>query len=136
MKLISMTDFVLEQGNPSNTDSQFADKVMAYANFLKQPLKLEMFVCLKNKPTVDAYMQPREMTTQYDEWFNNYGKHRLFKGFVLIHKSEKFNQTLIAKDYKGSYQINIESLTVEDLINLNIKLSKNGVKQVFGKTCL
>ena len=44
MKLINMVDFVLDQGNPSNTDSQFTDKVMAYANFLKQPLTLGMFV--------------------------------------------------------------------------------------------
>jgi hypothetical protein len=44
MQLISMTDFVLEQVNPKNTDSQFCEKIIYYANFLKQPLKLEMFV--------------------------------------------------------------------------------------------
>lgn len=41
MKLISMTDFVLEQHEQcisSTTDN------VKYANFLKQPLKLEMFV--------------------------------------------------------------------------------------------
>jgi hypothetical protein len=44
MKLIPMIDFVLKEGNPSNTDQQFTDKVMAYANFLKQPLTLGMFI--------------------------------------------------------------------------------------------
>lgn len=44
MKLISMTDFVFEQGVPSSTDSQFADKVMCYANFLKQQTFFKGFV--------------------------------------------------------------------------------------------
>lgn len=55
MKLISMTDFVLEQEKKWNYEStgiensirKYKDVVFSqykYANFLKQPLKLEMFV--------------------------------------------------------------------------------------------
>ena len=48
MKLISMTDFVLEQDklmrNKLNDPITFTIKVTDYALFLKQPLKLEMFV--------------------------------------------------------------------------------------------
>jgi hypothetical protein len=48
MKLISMTDFVLDQNKKFKSDrfyqGQFKDNVVNYANFLKQPLKLEMFV--------------------------------------------------------------------------------------------
>jgi hypothetical protein len=54
MKLISMTDFVLEQEKglenilherlPMIKLSSSYDKILKYANFLKQPLKLEMFV--------------------------------------------------------------------------------------------
>lgn len=41
MKLISMTDFVLQQ---DITDIKQRDSIVKYANFLKQPLKLEMFI--------------------------------------------------------------------------------------------
>ena len=62
-KLISMTDFILEQRMTSeevnassfqqiqNHINTYYDKVYAYANFLKQPLKLEMFVpCVEGEP--------------------------------------------------------------------------------------
>lgn len=43
MKLISMTDFVLE--HPATTDYEWQlSKHLKYANFLKQPLTLGMFV--------------------------------------------------------------------------------------------
>jgi DNA-directed RNA polymerase delta subunit len=45
MKLISMTDFVLEQNKePYFYYDSLWNKVIAYANFLKQPLTLGMFV--------------------------------------------------------------------------------------------
>jgi len=50
MKLISMTDFVLEiekedyQVVAWKTKITAIDRIFSYANFLKQPLKLEMFV--------------------------------------------------------------------------------------------
>lgn len=48
MKLISMTDFVLEQSkkimNCELTHLESHHQIFDYANFLKQPLKLEMFV--------------------------------------------------------------------------------------------
>ena len=44
MKLIPMTDFVLEQHAESSNQNEFEDNCYKYANFLKQPLKLEMFI--------------------------------------------------------------------------------------------
>ena len=44
MKLISMTDFVLLQHAESSNQNEFEDNCYKYANFLKQPLKLEMFI--------------------------------------------------------------------------------------------
>lgn len=48
MKLISMTDFVLEQSkkimNCELTHLESRHQIVDYANFLKQPLKLEMFI--------------------------------------------------------------------------------------------
>lgn len=63
MKLISMTDFVLEQSKLTGYDISDYDwiiRIVNYANFLKQPLKLEMFVSdnkekvlFKTKPQFD-----------------------------------------------------------------------------------
>lgn len=54
MKLISMTDFVLEKGKTSvlpftiketfKNGAKVMNEIFMYADFLKQPLKLEMFV--------------------------------------------------------------------------------------------
>ena len=44
MKLISMTDFVLEQYESTKNPTIFEETVHNYANFLKQPLTLGMFV--------------------------------------------------------------------------------------------
>jgi hypothetical protein len=47
MKLISMSDYVLEQNKKLNNATEAYEqycKIVDYANFLKQPLKLEMFV--------------------------------------------------------------------------------------------
>lgn len=62
MKLISMTDFVLDQEkvipselntNPmSDCDRLFVRRVIGYGRFLKQPLKLEMFVPCDDKGNV------------------------------------------------------------------------------------
>ena len=43
MKLISMTDFVLHQYS-NNYHANTPTRILNYARFLKQPLKLEMFV--------------------------------------------------------------------------------------------
>ena len=44
MKLISMTDYVLEAYEKIENDREFSDKVFQYATFLKKPLQLGMFV--------------------------------------------------------------------------------------------
>lgn len=44
MKLISMTDFVLEQDKIETECYNFDSKVVKYAKFLNQELKIEMFV--------------------------------------------------------------------------------------------
>ena len=44
MKLISMTDFVISLWDKDITTEDFAQTTIKYATFLKQPLKLEMFI--------------------------------------------------------------------------------------------
>ena len=78
MKLQTISDFALDLAKELESKEidnlEFKKNIENYANFLKQPLKLEMFIATRPEPTVDAYMQPKEMTRQYDEWFEKYGK--------------------------------------------------------------
>ena len=130
MKLISMTDFVLEQNSKWSCEGALFN-IVKYANFLKTPLKLEMFVSLKPEPTADAYMQPKEMIRQYDEWFEKYGKEVLFEDFEMA--TNKQGEKVILGDYtclKVSY---LENGTIEDLTKyVHIKLTGSAVKRIFG----
>lgn len=135
MKLISMTDFVLSQSEGSTIDWEQLDwmnqeiykldRIRNYANFLKQPLELYMFVpcdedgnvldaepCslgmfLKGNPFFDVYLESKN---KWDE-----AKERcLFKGF-----SEK--------DAKIALFANE---TIEDLIEFNLTLTQIAIKQI------
>ena len=131
MKLISMTDFVLDKQRFKEDSDTAIFKVTNYANFLKQPLKLEMFVPERNEPTVDAYMQLKEMTRQYDEWFEKYGKEVLFEDFEIT--TNKEGEKVILGDYTCLKVSDLENGTIEDLVKyVHIKLSKSAVKRIFG----
>lgn len=99
MKLISMTDYVLEQNNKiENRDNiglaQSHVKIVNYANFLKQPLKLGMFIpCDENdvplyEPKANNYNMQSDVA--YDLFNENtleyqQAKERvIFDGFELV----------------------------------------------------
>lgn len=131
-KLISMTDFVLEQEKHRHrqpiTESKLTsyDKIVKYANFLKQPLKLEMFVpcdedgnvleedLFKNNPNISTLKPYERVVLEKAE------ENVLFDGF--------FN----TGDYitNGDLQIDdefIEGKTIEDLVPYNLTLIKNAI---------
>ena len=104
MKLISMTDFVLEQNNTIPKDLKLINNyknIINYANFLKIPLKLEMFLNdeLFINVSIDTY-------------------NRIYCGGYVgeIIKDKLFSQ----------------KKTIEDLVNNNIQLSENVIKRIFG----
>jgi len=66
MKLISMTDFVLETFDNTLT-VDFQVKVFNYANFLKQPLKLEMIVPCDEDGNVLEEPQPIYHKDSFDD---------------------------------------------------------------------
>jgi len=130
-----MSDFALEQieklKNSEINILQFRNNIEKYAHFLKRPLKLEMFVPERNEPTVDAYMQPKEMIRQYNEWFEKYGKEVLFEDFEMA--TNKEGEKVILGDYTCLKVSDLENGTIEDLIKyLHIKLTKSAVKRIFG----
>jgi hypothetical protein len=168
MKLISMTDFVLEQHGFSDTEvrlntpfanERFRERVSNYANFLKQPLKLEMFVpCDEDGDVLEKPI--KENFTDETGFVNNaffietndYLKAEeniLFKDFEFT-DSQKYSVNNKIKLSVSPYGLNDEKLlltklneqnkfhtwfqlfTIEDLIQCELELTPNAIKRIFG----
>lgn len=116
MKLISTTDFVLEQSEYIKSDmigyGEFIDKVVNYAKFLKQPLKLEMFVpCVNEEPfnyskhgNAEQYEKAKEKVL-FEGWEKRIKDYKLFKEHL-----DSFN-------------------SIEDVIGWDLTLTPNATKQ-------
>lgn len=145
MKLISMTDFVLEQGEKIKKEKYGIESYyntmqvsINYANFLKQPLKLEMFVpCDEDGDILDEpedyELRLPNMMTEYNDEVYRYKQAKskvLFEGF-------KINGNYI---YYGHFMVclisEIELYTVESLLNHSIpeteevQLTESAIKQI------
>ena len=154
MKLISMTDFVLEQEklNQKNT-SRLACLCANYAQFLKQPLTLGMFVPCDLDGNVLEEPSKKDM-----EWFKGlaYGdfscdytrifefieaKERvLFEGFEIKVSNITNNlqndfliisetNEIIGHENKDQWFFNSYK-KVEDLINYDLTLTETAIKQI------
>ena len=136
MKLMSMTDFVLQQ---DITDIKQRDSIVKYANFLKQPLKLEMFVpCDEDGDILDEPMDYEQrlpnMMTEYDDEVYRYKQAKekvLFEGFEVQYGY------LTYKDYDIYSVRGLEHYTIESSLLGNyilkteeIQLTENAVKQI------
>jgi hypothetical protein len=136
MKLISMTDFVLEQ----DTNWSYKNTIVSirdYANFLKQPLELWMFVpCDSDGNVLDepkgtdlndsffAMQVDYNLETKYQQ-----AKERcLFEGFeVDSEKTVNWNGIYIEQD--SFNKINIEGLEYY-CSSTKIKLTPTAIKQL------
>ena len=148
MKLISMTDYVLKLSTEypkgkslHNTDwskefEQFSKLVISYAEFLKQPLKLEMFVTCDNYGNVlfnpfasdkDAGSEKEFKQIQY----NNAKEKVLFEG-IEFRKNGGVNFLTINEDTFAFHDFNIKfkDLTVEFLVQYNLELTESAIKQI------
>ena len=125
MKLISMTDFVLEQGKkPNNSDfrQRFVVKVLNYANFLKQPLTLGMFVPCDDDGNVLEFKERHNCINEieFDQKlldFQDAKSKVIFEDFVGINTDLYSN---------GFFQFDEEFIfdkSVEDLICFNLAVS-------------
>lgn len=139
--LISMTDFVLEQRKTYNGDFEdLADLYLRYANFLKQPLELCMFVpCDENRnvlqePKLDyepvAFWNAGEIDEKHNELYGEYqqAKERcLFEGFDSAEKCQKKNYFEFENDFGQDVRI----YTVEDLVYHDlVTLTPTAIKQI------
>lgn len=127
MKLISMTDFVLEQYKINQSPYNFWKKIGNYANFLKQPLELWMFVaCDEN----GNYLPEPESRGVHPHYITEPTNEEL----------EAYNDWLEAKErclFEGLDEIDADTImscedckTVEDLIIFGLELTKIVEKQI------
>jgi hypothetical protein len=129
-----MCDFVLEQGNPSNTDSQFTDKVMYYAKFLKQPLELQMFVpCDENNDQItQRHYQYFDNDDEYNGYLNQYNQAKercLFEGFEFQRETNNYYFFIYNSRYTFTLNKKAKS-TIEDLINKDLQLTPTALEQI------
>lgn len=152
MKLIPMTDFVLEQSKSNGydiTDEDLIIRVINYARFLKQPLKLEMFVpCDKDanvleEPTMEKYgwysanHQEEQSGWMYEEGESEYNKaiskYRKSKAKVLFEGFEVKGNYIMYYDFAYMMKYELEGKTVENIIdeipNNSLQLTQNAIKQ-------
>jgi len=140
-KLISMTDFVLsgkwDKASSEPYSKENLDRITKYANFLKRPLELGMFI-----PCVDG--EPIEKRPTYMIWSDvekkylddtkeavSYRKAKdnvLFKG-IKIHSFNKgdIEYTLELEDGSGIV-IDLDNETIEDLIKYNLTFTDKALK--------
>lgn len=144
MKLIPMTDYVIEQIHKRESIGQCWLSVTKYAQFLKQPLKLEMFLpCDENGNALkepmslaDSVMNEQcskefaQTTIQYE----NAKDKVLFKGLnvevyennsLVKHKRHpliKYNENIIANYMTGFCED--EFKTIEDLVKFKLELKE------------
>lgn len=144
-----------DQSDFLNCQVDYMGKVMNYAQFLKQPLNLGMFFpCDEEGDILD---EPRDyeqrlpnMMTEYNDEVYMYKQAKekvLFKGFDLNQKdlSKLENIFCLTKEYfqisffikeKGCFVDNLktnktyEIKTIEDLIQFELELTENAVKQI------
>lgn len=145
--LIPMTDFVNNVGNMENYPSH--EKALSwiynYATFIKQPLKVEMFVPCDENGTVLEEPQMRPERNSFDEEDMDYDAHELYdyikaKEKVLFEGFKPYEDYECAK-YEDVYvdeEVCDGKFTIEELIKdvgkTKIKLSQTALDIIFGET--
>ena len=137
--LQSMTDFVLKVVQTPNINEAICweqterrlNKIYEYSLFLKQPLKLEMFVpCYYGNGfpiayTKDTLLNSMELLNEFEE-----AKERvLFKGFehYLFRQADNIKHNKSSKCFSFP---NYNGVIIEDLISLEVELTESAIKQI------
>ena len=134
MKLISMTDFVLQENKGGQQVNSITSqlhhdlrRIKKYANLLKQPLKLEMFV------PVDEEGNFLEEPEQFKEWIKS--DHYFNASESVTHQCRMYKKAkekvFFELNNKYSAELIVELNTdIESIKNLDIELTPNAIKQL------
>ncbi len=158
MKLISMTDFVLEQNKIRiykilkaektneiefviEADDDFIISVTNYANFLKQPLKLEMFVPCDDEGNV--LEEPYLKSWHNDNCYCKRCEDEIISYNYLMAKFEQAKEKVLFEGFEWdgwwkdinfkNISMNVKMLnekTIEDLTKYEPKLTQAALKQI------
>lgn len=130
-RLISMTDFVLEQVKRKVSVISHMICIEDYANFLKQKLELYMFVPCKFIDGVWVVLEdpPKNVDENNLDWQIEYQEAKdrvLFEGF------EKDNSFVTHGNHSSFfYPIScLHEQTIEDLVKYNLELTQTAKKQI------
>lgn len=154
-----MTDFVLSESQCAPISAiQFADRLCNYANFLKQPLTLSMFVpCRSDGKPLEKPIEPEapyndkqcDIWQQYEFYKNRYYEAKeavLFEGFsevkveggvsycsdnlqvFVINNKLHFDE--IFEDKLPRYIGRL--IDIEDLVRLDLTLTPTALKTIYG----
>ena len=139
MKLISMTDFVLQEKTGGQQVNSITSQlyyelriIKKYADFLKQPLKLEMFVPCDDNGNVLEDIIGHGMIHNYSEKLKQYEQAKdkvLFDGFDIYSNGDLHNAFVTFESSR------LEIMNVENLITdfqYSFYLTPNAIKRIFG----
>jgi hypothetical protein len=139
MKLISMTDFVLQVVQTPNVNEAICweqtearlQKIYQYSLFLKQPLKLEMFVpCDEDGDVLEEPIESIGGVELYAETYQKAKKKVLFDGFKLIGvRHVRSGEIVIGLGYKNGIHQTIEDLVMYHKYKYLI-LTESAIKQL------
>ena len=144
-RLKSMVDFVLQQ---DITDIKQRNSIVNYAQFLKQPLNIGMFVpCDEDGDILDEpedyELRLTNMMTEYNDevYRHKQAKEKvLFEGFELVRFIEKENPCYVVSNGENEVTFHIGlynfskgvrfANTIEDLIHIQPILTESAIKQI------
>jgi len=147
MRLISMVDFVITQWSIDLNKTQ-RERINNYANFLKQPLKLEMFVPCDNDGNVfeePEYHEPHseDEIGQHDELQYQYQQAKqnvFFEDWRFDSEADDFiylkhkDLMLIIDKWNSSFEMISENCyaieNIEDLIQFDLTLTQTAIKKL------
>ncbi|AQX09838.1 hypothetical protein [Elizabethkingia ursingii] len=154
-KLIPMTTFVMEIENGTSLQGSKLKKIVAYAEFLKKPLALWMFVpcdegniieydLIQDKKCygLNCTCFDKESNCDFKKWYK--AKSRvLFEGFD-INGAEIFNKALNISIYLDTYEYvehhdngygggNLTGINIEAIANAHLKitLTETAIKSIY-----
>jgi len=147
MKLIGMTDYVFfaqEKSNKDKVEGGFGYHILTYANFLKQPLELWMFIpCKDGKPLEepDGFGMYDDNTPyegcDLDDWVEDCKEYQeakdqvLFEGFQYV--TQGMNTGCVRHiDSRSTFNLEPDSKwTIEAMEEIcEVTLTPNAIKQV------
>lgn len=149
MKLMSMIEFVFFVQTYSEeplTDLQILNKITSYAEFLKQPLTLGIFVPVDEKGNVLKEELKYSFATEESNAGIRHKNYReaqnkvLFEGFNIVKSDiETLNHTIFVENKKGEQvgynkswedNWNFYGITIENLVGFELELSESALKQI------